>query len=115
MPSWFVPLICLVALVAFIWFAFRQGTTVTPDRNNTNTGPSQNDYPPGTMIDRASMPIYLDKQASSERGGISQTCQEKASQSFDRDESTMFGVPKSDTRCRRTLFIHGYEEPYFVK
>lgn len=61
------------------------------------------------------MPVYPDKQASSERGGMSQTCQEKASLSFDRDESTMFRVPKSDTRCRRTLFIHGYEEPYFVK
>jgi hypothetical protein len=34
---------------------------------------------------------------------------------FDRDESTMFRLPKSDTRCRRTLFIHGYEEPYCVK
>jgi hypothetical protein len=61
------------------------------------------------------MPNYPDEQASSERGGISQTCQENASQSFDRDESTMFRVPKSDTRCRRTLFIHGYEEPCFIK
>jgi hypothetical protein len=61
------------------------------------------------------MPVYPHKQASSEHGGTSQTCLEKASQSFDRDESTMFRVPKSDTRCRRTLFIHGYEEPYFVK
>jgi cbb3-type cytochrome oxidase subunit 3 len=47
MPSWFVPLICFVALVGFLWFAFRQGTKVTPDQNNNNTGPSQNDYPPG--------------------------------------------------------------------
>jgi cbb3-type cytochrome oxidase subunit 3 len=47
MPSWFVALICLIAIVGFIWFAFRQGMKVTPDRNNTNTGPSQNDYPPG--------------------------------------------------------------------
>jgi hypothetical protein len=38
MPSWFVPLVCLVALVGFIWFAFRQGAKATPDRNNTNTG-----------------------------------------------------------------------------
>ena len=68
-----------------------------------------------TMIDRASMPVYPDKPASSERGGMSQTCQEKASQSFDRDESTMFRLPKSDTGYRRTLFIHGYEEPCFVK
>jgi hypothetical protein len=54
----------------------------------------------GTLIDRPTGPFL---------------CQEKASQSFDRDESTMFRVPKSDTRCRRTLFIHGYQEPYFVK
>jgi cbb3-type cytochrome oxidase subunit 3 len=32
MPSWLVPLICLVAFVGFIWFAFRQGTKVRSDR-----------------------------------------------------------------------------------
>jgi hypothetical protein len=47
MPQWLLGLICLVGLLGFIGFAFRQGTKVPPDRNNTNTGPSQNDYPPG--------------------------------------------------------------------
>jgi hypothetical protein len=44
MPSWFVPLICLIGLVGFIGFAFRQGTKVHPDRDNQNFGPSQNEY-----------------------------------------------------------------------
>jgi hypothetical protein len=52
--------------------------------------------PGTTMIDEASMPAYPDKQASSERGGMSQTCREAASQSFDRDESTIFRVPRRD-------------------
>jgi hypothetical protein len=39
----------------------------------------------------------------------------RVSQSFDRDESTMFRVPASNIRYRRTLFTHGYEEPCFVK
>jgi hypothetical protein len=43
MPNWLVPLVCLIALVGFIGFAFRQGTKVRPDRNNTNFGPSNND------------------------------------------------------------------------
>ena len=34
----------------------------------------------------------------------------KASLSFDRGESTMFRLPTGDTRCRRTLFIHGYQD-----
>jgi hypothetical protein len=34
MPDWLVPLICFVALVGFIGFAFRQGTRVKPDRDN---------------------------------------------------------------------------------
>jgi hypothetical protein len=48
-------------------------------------------------------------------GGMSQTFQENVSQSFDRDESTMFRVPASDIRRRRTLFTHGYEEPHFAE
>ena len=36
MPDWLIPLICFVGLVAFIGFAFRQGTKVKPDRNNTD-------------------------------------------------------------------------------
>jgi hypothetical protein len=47
--------------------------------------------------------------------GMSQTFQENVSPSFDRDESTMFRVPASNIRCRRTLFTHGYEEPHFAK
>ena len=43
MLQWFLGLIFLVILVGFIGFAFRQGTKVSPDRNNTNFGPSQND------------------------------------------------------------------------
>jgi hypothetical protein len=41
MPQWVIGLICLVILVGFIGFAFRQGMKVTPDRNNSNFGPSQ--------------------------------------------------------------------------
>ena len=47
MPSWLLPLLAFCAIAGFVGFAFRQGTKVPPDRNNTNTGPSQNDYPPG--------------------------------------------------------------------
>jgi hypothetical protein len=43
MPNWAIPLICLVAFLGFIGFAFRQGAKVLPDPNNTNFGPSQND------------------------------------------------------------------------
>jgi hypothetical protein len=42
MPNWLIPLTCLIALIGFIGFAFRQGTKVSPDRNNTDLGPSQN-------------------------------------------------------------------------
>jgi hypothetical protein len=41
MPQWFLGLICLVVLVGFIGFAFRQGMKVTPDPNNSNFGPGQ--------------------------------------------------------------------------
>lgn len=34
MPNWLVPLVCLVALVGFICFAFRQGTKVKSDRTD---------------------------------------------------------------------------------
>ena len=43
MPTWLVPLICVVVLFGFIGFALHQGTKVKPDRNNSNFGPSQND------------------------------------------------------------------------
>jgi hypothetical protein len=41
MPDWILAPICLVVLVGFIFYAFRQGTKVTPDRNNSDFGPSQ--------------------------------------------------------------------------
>ena len=47
MSNWVLGPICLAALVGFIGDAYYQGMKVSPDRNNTNTGPSQNDYPPG--------------------------------------------------------------------
>jgi hypothetical protein len=40
MPDWILAPICLVILVGFIGYAFRQGTKVKPDRNNSNFGPS---------------------------------------------------------------------------
>ena len=55
MPNWLVPLICLIALVGFIGFAFRQGTKVSLDRNNTNFGPSQND---GQVDETKALPDY---------------------------------------------------------
>ncbi|MEY9104889.1 hypothetical protein ABH999_001085 [Bradyrhizobium yuanmingense] len=43
MPDWLLALICLVALLGFIGYAFYQGMRVPPDRSNTNFGPGQND------------------------------------------------------------------------
>jgi hypothetical protein len=43
MPGWLLPLLAFCAIAGFIGFAFRQGTKVSPDRNNTNFGPSQID------------------------------------------------------------------------
>jgi hypothetical protein len=39
MPDWILAPICLVILVGFIAYAFRQGTKVSPDRSNNNFGP----------------------------------------------------------------------------
>jgi len=36
MPDWLIPLICLVVLVGFIGFAFRQGLRVRPDPDKRN-------------------------------------------------------------------------------
>jgi hypothetical protein len=36
MPSWFLPLLAFCAIAGFIGFAFRQGTKVEPDKNNTD-------------------------------------------------------------------------------
>jgi hypothetical protein len=43
MPTWLLPLLAFCGIAGFIGFAFHQGTKVSPDRNNTNLGPSQND------------------------------------------------------------------------
>jgi hypothetical protein len=48
MPNWIGPLLALVVLVGFIGFAIRQGTKVSPDRNNTNFGPNLNDGQSGS-------------------------------------------------------------------
>ena len=53
MPNWLIPLICLIAFLGFIGFAFRQGAKVLPDQNNANFGPSQND---GQTVMRWSRP-----------------------------------------------------------
>ncbi|QOZ47207.1 hypothetical protein XH89_29770 [Bradyrhizobium sp. CCBAU 53340] len=34
MPDWLLAPICLIVLVGFLWFAFRQGLKVKPDREN---------------------------------------------------------------------------------
>jgi hypothetical protein len=47
MPDWLLAPVCLAALLRFIGYAFYQGSKVSPDRDNSNAGPSQNDYPPG--------------------------------------------------------------------
>jgi hypothetical protein len=43
MPQWLLGLLGLATLAGFIGYALRQGTKVTPDRNNSNFGPTQND------------------------------------------------------------------------
>jgi hypothetical protein len=43
MPDWLLAPICLVALLGFIGYAYYQEMRVSPDRNNTNFGRSQND------------------------------------------------------------------------
>jgi hypothetical protein len=42
MPDWLLAPVCLVAIIGFIGYAFYQGTKVSPDRSNSNFGPSQN-------------------------------------------------------------------------
>lgn len=43
MPDWILAPVCVVLLVGFIFYAFRQGFAVKPDRNNSNVGPTTND------------------------------------------------------------------------
>jgi hypothetical protein len=40
MPNWLLALICLIAIIAFVGYAFYQGTKVKPDENNRNVGPN---------------------------------------------------------------------------
>ncbi len=42
MADWILASICFAGLVGFLWFAFKQGLGVKPDRNNTDSGPSIN-------------------------------------------------------------------------
>ena len=39
LPDWILAPICVVGLVSFIWFAFRQGFKVKPDKNNRDDHP----------------------------------------------------------------------------
>jgi hypothetical protein len=43
MSDWILAPICIIILVGFIGYAFRQGTKVHPDRNNSNFGPTTNE------------------------------------------------------------------------
>jgi hypothetical protein len=38
MPNWFGPLLVFIGLVAFMGYAFRQGTKVKPDRDARDSG-----------------------------------------------------------------------------
>jgi len=38
MPNWLGPLLAFIGLVAFLGFAFRQGTKVKPNRDATDSG-----------------------------------------------------------------------------
>jgi len=38
MPNWWGPLLAFIGLVAFLGFAFRQGTKVKPNRDATDSG-----------------------------------------------------------------------------
>jgi hypothetical protein len=40
MPNWLGPLLVLCGLAGFIGFALRQGTRVTPDKDNSQIGSS---------------------------------------------------------------------------
>jgi len=43
MPDWILGTFCAVFLVGFIFYAFRQGFAVKPDRNKSGFGPTTND------------------------------------------------------------------------
>ena len=43
MPDWILAPLCAVLLLGFIFYAFRQGMKVHPDRNNRNFGPTTNE------------------------------------------------------------------------
>jgi hypothetical protein len=56
MPDWILGPICAVLLVSFIFYAFRQGMKVKPDRNDSNVGATTND-------------IWLERDLASSDGG----------------------------------------------
>jgi len=37
MPNWLLPLLALIGLVGFLYFAFWKGLATKPDQNNRNT------------------------------------------------------------------------------
>jgi len=39
MPDWILAPVCVIVLVGFIGYAFRQGMKVKPDRSNSDVGP----------------------------------------------------------------------------
>lgn len=46
MPNWLLPVIALVAIVAFIVFAFRQGLKVKPDKDKRDNWANYGGPPP---------------------------------------------------------------------
>jgi len=43
MPDWILGPACAILLVGFIFYAFRQGFAVKPDRSNSDSGPTLNE------------------------------------------------------------------------
>ena len=48
MPDWILGPLCAVLLVGFIFYAFRQGFAVKPDRSKSDFGPTTDDKWIGT-------------------------------------------------------------------
>jgi hypothetical protein len=43
MPDWILGPVCAVLVVGFIFYAFRQGFSVKPDRSKGGSGPTRDD------------------------------------------------------------------------
>jgi hypothetical protein len=48
MTDWMLAPVCLALLLGFIFYAFRAGMKVKPDRNNSEVGPTTNESYSGT-------------------------------------------------------------------